>query len=121
MEAVGNRLKALRNTTGLSQEAFGETIGATQSAINRYENNQAEAPYRVLLSYADHFDVSMDYIFCRTDNPQGKLYEYSPDTLKQKMANKKEWLQLLETCFEEGTPMNAKLKESLINLIDEEK
>lgn len=45
-------------------------------SINRYENAQTEPPSKALLCYADYFDVSMDYIFGRTEHPQGKLYEY---------------------------------------------
>ena len=28
-----------------------------------------------MIRYADYFDVSLDYIFGRTDKPQGQLYE----------------------------------------------
>ena len=117
MPTIGNRLKELRTTNGKSQKAISEMAGSSQSSINRFENDQSEAPYHVLLWYADYFDVSMDYIFCRTDKPQGKLYEYTPETLKKRMSNKDEWEQFIVACFEEGSPMNAKLKESLINMI----
>ena len=117
MTTIGNRLKDLRATTGKSQQGIADMAGSTQSSINRFENDQSEAPYRVLLWYADYFDVSMDYIYCRTDNPQGKLYTYTPETLKNRMKDSDEWTQFIAACFEEGSPMNAKLKESLINMI----
>lgn len=117
MTTIGNRLKDLRATTGKSQQGIADMAGSTQSSINRFENDQSEAPYHVLLWYADYFDVSMDYIYCRTDNPQGKLYTYTPETLKNRMKDKDEWTQFVTACFEEGSPMNAKLKESLINLM----
>lgn len=117
MTTIGNRLKDLRATTGKSQQVFADMAGSTQSSINRFENDQSEAPYRVLLWYANYFDVSMDYIYCRTDNPQGKLYTYTPETLKNRIKDKDEWTQFITACFEEGSPMNAKLKESLINMM----
>ncbi len=117
MHTIGSRLKELRIITGKSQQAFADMSGSTQSSINRFENDQSEAPYRVLLWYANYFDVSMDYIYCRTDNPQGKLYTYTPETLKNRMKDKDEWAQFIAACFEEGSPLNAKLKESLINMI----
>ena len=117
MTTIGNRLKDLRATTGKSQQGIADMAGSTQSSINRFENDQSEAPYRVLLWYADYFDVSMDYIYCRTDNPQGKLYAYTPETQKNRMKDRDEWTQFIAACFEEGSPMNAKLKESLINMI----
>ena len=116
MESISSRLKAFRESTGLSQQKFSELAGVSQSSINRFEHGQAEAPYKVLLWYADYFDVSLDYIFGRTDNPQGKLYAYAPDTLKKRMRDKAEWGQFIQACFEEGSPLNAKLKEALINM-----
>ena len=56
--------------------------------------------------YADFFDVSLDYIFGRTDNPQGKLYNYQP----QFMKNGEELQELIEMCFDPKSPANAKLK-----------
>jgi repressor LexA len=116
MPTIGKRLKELRAATGKSQQAFAALAGTAQSSINRFENDQSEAPYRVLLWYAAYFDVSLDYIYCRTDNPQGKLYEYNPASLKNKMANPADWEQFIAMCFEDGTPLNAKLKESLIKM-----
>ena len=78
METIGNRLRAFRKSTRLSQKAFSELAGASQSSINRFENNQVDVPHTVLLWYADYFDVSADCLLCRTDSPQGKLYEYKP-------------------------------------------
>ena len=75
MKIVGQRLRALRESVKMSQAKIGALFGCKQSSINRYESGEASAPYEVLLQYADHFDVSIDCIFGRTDNPQGKLYE----------------------------------------------
>jgi len=72
MEIIAQRLRALRENVRLPQAKLAAMVGTTQSAINRYENAQSIPPANILLWYADHFDVSMDYIFGRTDNPQGK-------------------------------------------------
>ena len=119
METVGNRLKALRHTTGLSQTALAKIADSNQSSINRYELDQSETPYRILLWYADHFDVSLDYIFCRTDNPHGKYYEYQPEMVREKLKNKAEWSEFIEACFEEGSPLNTRLKDMLIKMAAE--
>ena len=121
MDTIGSRLKSLRTKTELSQQVFANLSGSTQSSIYRFEHDESEAPYRIMRWYADYFDVSLDYIYCRTDNPQGKLYSYAPDALKERMGDKLEWTQFIEACFEEGSPMNAKLKEALINMIGSEK
>ena len=78
MKQLGSRLRSLRESIGLSQAKFAEVIGSTQSSINRYENGQATPTVELLRKYADYFDVSMDYIFARCDEPQGKLYQAKP-------------------------------------------
>jgi transcriptional regulator with XRE-family HTH domain len=115
---IGDRLKELRKGIGLSQAALARIAGATQSSINRYEQEDSQAPYKVLLWYADYFDVSMDYIFGRTDRPQGKLYEYQPEKIKEKMTNKQDWNAFVEACFEPGSPMNERLKAMILKMAE---
>ena len=78
MEIVGQRLKALRESMGISQAKIALLLDSKQPNINRFEHNQSEPPLALLCRYADFFDVSLDYILGRTDQPQGKLYEYKP-------------------------------------------
>ncbi len=121
MNIVGQRLKGLRESIRLSQKELSVRLGITQSAVNRYENNQSEAPYKTLLLYADFFDVSLDYILARTDNPQGKLYNYQPETIRDKLANNQEWQQFVEMCFDPNSPMSARLKDALMQMAGEKK
>jgi repressor LexA len=116
LAAVAERLKGLRESISISQIKLAELAGSNQSSVNRYENGQAEAPYKILLWYADYFDVSLDYIFGRTDKPQGKLYKYQPDLLKKKFSQSEDFKEFIEACFDPRSPMNAKLKEMMINL-----
>lgn len=84
MEMLGQRLKELRLSVKLSQKKMAEILGTQQTSINRYETNQYDPPTKTILVYADYFDVSIDYLFGRTDNPQGRLYKYEPKALKVK-------------------------------------
>ena len=113
MKIVGQRLRALRESVKMSQAKIGALFGCKQSSINRYESGEASAPYEVLLQYADHFDVSMDYIFGRTDNPQGKLYENKPKVEKIYPEMEK----FIEMCFDPGSPMNERLKATLVEML----
>lgn len=123
MHKVAERLRSLREGLDIPQKKVAEMLGASQSAINRYENGQAEAPFKILLWYADYFDVSLDYIFGRTDQPQGKLYNYDPDAMRRKFYNQEDWQEFIEACFAPNSPMNAKLKEMMLKMArgDEEK
>ena len=118
MATVAERLKGLRESVDISQNKLAEQAGSNQSSINRYENGQSEAPYKILLWYADYFDVSLDYIFGRTDKPQGKLYKYEPNVLKTKFSQNEEFKNFIEACFDPRSPMNAKLKEMMMSLAD---
>ncbi|MDL2287886.1 helix-turn-helix domain-containing protein [Oscillospiraceae bacterium OttesenSCG-928-F05] len=121
MEAVGSRLKTLRRGIGASQMKMAAMLSIAQSSINRYEKGQAEAPYKILLWYANYFDVSMDYIFARTDKPQGMLYSYEPQTLKEKFAKEEDWAEFIEACFDPKSPMNAKMKQMMMDMMGGEK
>ena len=114
---IGQRLRELRKGIGLSQVKLCALQGKmTQSAINRYENGYSDVPNAILLWYADYFDVSLDYIFGRTDKPQGKLYDYTP-----KPFDDEKMQQFVEMCFDPKSPANAKLKEAVLKLLREEK
>ena len=71
MNIVGERLKELRVNARYSQKQLAELCETTQATIGRYEMGVAEPPFQKLLWYADFFNVSLDYIFGRTDNPKG--------------------------------------------------
>jgi len=49
-------------------------LNVSQAAVNRYEHGFSEAPFAVVVSLADYYDVSLDYLFGRTENPQGKKF-----------------------------------------------
>ena len=117
MEIIKQRIRALRESVGLSQNKLGKLVGLPQSSINRYENGQAAPTVELLRKYADYFDVSMDYIFARCDDPRGKLYENK--IMKQRDAP--ELRDFIEMCFEPGSPMNERLKESLFQMMTEGK
>ena len=56
--------------------------------------------------------MSLDYIFGRTDQPQGKLYEYRPAYSPER----EDMRRFIEMCFEPGSPANAKLKDMLLRI-----
>ncbi len=120
-KTIGARLRLLRDNARITQITLATKIGLTQSTINRYENEHSEAPYNVLLWYADYFNVSLDYIFCRTENPFGKYFDYQPKKVNKELEKKAEWSEFVAACFEEGSPMNHKLKDMLVELVEEGK
>ena len=64
------RLKELRKERKLSQLRLAIELGMNQNSISRYETGEREADYATLCLFADFFDVSIDYLLERTDNPK---------------------------------------------------
>lgn len=63
------RLKYLREKLGISQLKLAMDLDMNQNSISRYETGAREADYKSLIKFADYFNVSIDYLLERTDNP----------------------------------------------------
>ena len=64
------RLKELRKKHKLSQVKLAMDLNMNQNTISRYENGIREADYKTLIAFADYFNVSLDYLLGRTDEPR---------------------------------------------------
>ena len=65
-----NNLKLLRTSKGYTQIALQMKTGIEQSLLSKYETGERVPPTETLIRLADFYEVSNDYILCRTDNPQ---------------------------------------------------
>ena len=110
MSQIAARIRALREQASFSQQRLSKTLGS----LCRYETGETEPSAAVLLKYADFFDVSMDYIFGRTDDPHGA----API---RKSVDEPEWEQFIEMCFDPMSSANARLKETLKQMMKEAK
>lgn len=119
MEQIGKRLRGLREGVRLTQVQMAGILGVQQSRINRYETGQSTPSPEVFIKYADYFDVSMDYLYCRTDEPRGKLYDYQPERLKGQNIQNREMREFIEMCFDPQAPVNRRLKEALFRIMEE--
>jgi transcriptional regulator with XRE-family HTH domain len=117
MLILSQRLRGLREGIKISQTKLADLIGITQTSINRYETDGATPPPETLLWYADYFNVSLDYLFGRTDNPQGRSYEYQPKIVQ----SSEEMKHFVEMCFAPNSPMNDRLKQTLLEMLSESK
>lgn len=62
-------LYKLRNEKGVTQKELASVLGVTIRTITNYENGSREPNIATLLALADYFDVSLDYLVGRTNNP----------------------------------------------------
>ena len=63
------RLKELRKRKGISQLRLATELNTTQNTISRYETGEREPGIDELIKIADYFNVSVDYLIGRTENP----------------------------------------------------
>ena len=63
-----DRLRELRSTRGLTQKDVYTAIGVSPIVYQRYEYGRSPS-FEKLLALADYFDVSLDYLVGRSDDP----------------------------------------------------
>ena len=65
-----NRLKQLRKTRGYTQISLQMQTGIEQALLSKFENGERVPPTETLVRLAEFYNVSIDYILCRTDKPE---------------------------------------------------
>lgn len=63
------RLKEIRKSKGISQLKMAMDLNMSQNTISRYETGEREPGINELIKIANYFNVSIDYLLDRTDNP----------------------------------------------------
>jgi len=69
MEKFAERLKFLRKQKGLTQVQVAELINVKERHYQNIEYGKVNIPTMDLIKLADYFDVSLDWLTGRTDNP----------------------------------------------------
>lgn len=64
-----NRLRELRKSKKMTQIALQMQTGIEQALLSKFENGERVPPTDTLVKLADFYNVSIDYILCRTDKP----------------------------------------------------
>ena len=63
------RLKEIRKSKGISQLKMAMDLNTNQNTISRYETGEREPGINELIKIADYFNISIDYLLERTNNP----------------------------------------------------
>lgn len=63
------RLKELRQSRNLTQKDVYTAVKMSALGYQRYEYGEREPSFKYLIALADFFDVSLDYLVGRSDNP----------------------------------------------------
>ena len=68
-EIFSERLKALRAGKGIRQSELAALIGVRNTAVSMMESGSRSPSVEVLIALADYFNVSLDYLVGRSDDP----------------------------------------------------
>jgi transcriptional regulator with XRE-family HTH domain len=66
------RLKELRKEKCVYQKDIADLLGLTDRNYRRYEMGEVDPPTSKTIMLADYFDVSVDYLVGRSDDPKKK-------------------------------------------------
>lgn len=66
----GERLKQLRTAKKLTQKQLAVKTDTSERGLQNYEMGIRKPAFDVLIALADYFDVSLDYLVGRSDNPK---------------------------------------------------
>ena len=75
MEILSKRLQELRKKHKWKQEEVAEQCNMVLRTYRRYETGEREPQASALVKIADFYDVSIDYLAGRTDDPSFRTGE----------------------------------------------
>ena len=64
------RIRDLREDKDLNQTQVAKILGMSQTGYSKYETGENDLPTAILIKLADFYDVSVDYLLNRTDEPK---------------------------------------------------
>ena len=75
-----DRLKELRLQKKITQDEFALALNIGRSVVGMYETGRRKPSFEVLEKIADFYNVSMDYLLCKTDSIDSTTSYYNdPD------------------------------------------
>ena len=69
-DVMQNNLRKLRKERGYTQIALQTKTGIEQALLSKFESGERVPPTETLLKLADFYNVSIDYILCRTEKKE---------------------------------------------------
>lgn len=104
----GDVLCELRQDKGLYQKELAKTLNVSTSNISNYETNVHLPDFKTILTIADYFNVSVDYLFGRTS------FKFNYTTLNQKINEEITTGEILNTILS----FDEKNKNSLLDYLE---
>ena len=68
--AYYKRIRDLREDNDLTQTQLGKILSCSQRVYSNYERGDIDIPTATLIKIANYYNVSVDFLLSRTDNPE---------------------------------------------------
>ena len=65
-----NNLRNIREDNDIRQKDVAKALNVSQNTYSQYENGVISLTAETLIALSDYFNVSIDYLLDRTDNPE---------------------------------------------------
>ena len=76
MKILAERIKLLREQRGLLQKTVASDLSIGNTTLSNYEKNISSPNPEMLVTLADYFGTSTDYLLGRTDDPSPDNYSF---------------------------------------------
>lgn len=80
-EAIGKRLKAIREITKLSQKDFAARAGIRDTTYNQYERGVSQPKVEYAYALCDTYGLTLDWIY--NGDPSGLPFRYTKELFKE--------------------------------------
>lgn len=101
MSTLGKRLAKLREKRNLDQAQLGEILNLSKSTISAYERDTRSPNPELIVSIAEYFNVTTDYLLRGDIRPQNEIIDEEVNEFLEKInelgEREKEYLKLKVT------------------------
>lgn len=112
--ALQTRLRLLRTATGETQTALGQALGVGQRTVWGWESGRVKPDWEMLAALGDHFEVSVDYLIGRTDDPAPPRPASSPPLarwLRERLVERRTSVRALADATQVPLPVLLQIQE----------
>lgn len=116
------RMKALRKERNKTQQDIATLLGVSRPAYTAYEQGNRTPDNDAVEKLADYYDVTLDYLFGRTDKPYRTespvVSEKDERDIAKRLEKFKEEIENSDGLAFDGEPISDEAKESLIDAME---
>jgi len=119
-----DRLRFLRENKKITQKELAKLINVAESTVSMYERGEREPSFEIAVRLANLFNVSIDYLLGRTDDPTPPQQTSSPQFNIPSWATHKDirdFKKMLEEdapVMFDGVPLDEEDREKVLKVME---